>query len=521
MRETNNGGASRPRIDEGLLLASLGLALCFVFRSTDRYTAIAFPNQDSLFDSVLMGVSRLAPLLVLTLIYHRRLQSSKGVATCLSAQGIFISHAPRLIFLALMASVGLSVLYISSFGLPVTAETITIGKMLLGVANTLFLVAYAELVLPQGRTVTVTVFVTASFTFGVLRIALGLLSPQAALVLLLLCPAFSCLCLYEATGRQRPFAHDAAYPGVSSCPARHSKAGAIEPGDAYRPFLSGQTISLLASIAAYTFIFSALHMKWLNPQSSSPFVTIALQMAPGLGIMAGAFFVSKARKFLTIERVASYSMLLPPLVIAVLYLSTFASDYLLIVFAIPLFAVQRMVFFLIWVIADAQEGSLQRMRMFCIGMSCLELGTSAFYCTAGIGRLAGNTEEMLFFPTVLVLGVLVTQQVATWLLSEKKQSEERARAAEEAAIKNDVDMIPQEMALRINAVADYYKLTKRERELLPYLMLGRAPDYIGRAMFIEPSTVKTHLKNIYRKTNVGKRTELLLLIENWSSPKED
>ena len=36
MRETNNGGASRPRIDEGLLLASLGLALCFVFRSTDR-----------------------------------------------------------------------------------------------------------------------------------------------------------------------------------------------------------------------------------------------------------------------------------------------------------------------------------------------------------------------------------------------------------------------------------------------------------------------------------------------------
>ena len=82
-------------------------------------------------------------------------------------------------------------------------------------------------------------------------------------------------------------------------------------------------------------------------------------------------------------------------------------------------------------------------------------------------------------------------------------------------------MIPQEMALRIDAVANYYKLTKRERELLPYLMLGRAPDYIGRAMFIEPSTVKTHLKNIYRKTNVGKRTELLLLIENWSSPKED
>lgn len=499
------------RAGRQLLLVSLGLALCFAFRSADRYTAIAFPNQNSLLDSILLGTSRLAPLIVLALAYRRRgafLPKPSGVESLL--EGFFIPFIPRLLFLGLMATVGLSVLYVSSFGLPVTAEAITVGKMLLGVANTLFLVTYAELALPLGRSATITVFVTASYLFGVLRIALGLLSPQAALVLLLLCPALSCLCLYESIDR---------------CPATANAACPPSPGNAKRPesssLLSGYTISLFVSIAAYTFIFSSLHVKWLNPSSSSPLIAVALQAAPGLGIIAGAYFISKVQGYLTIERLASYSMLLPPLAMAVLYLSTFASDYLLIAFAIPLFAVQRMVFFLIWIIAVSQGRPLRQMLAFCIGMSCLELGTSTFYCVAGIVKLAGGGQDSLFFPTVVVLALLITQQIVIWLFSEKRQSEKKAQDEREAAEKTDSDLISKELTESIEGVANHYRLTKRERELLPYLMLGRAPDYIGQAMFIEPSTVKTHIKNIYRKVNVSKRTDLLLLIENWNdSPKD-
>ena len=109
------------RAGRQLLLVSLGLALCFAFRSADRYTAIAFPNQDSLLDSILLGTSRLAPLIVLALAYRRRgafLPKPSGVESLL--EGFFIPFIPRLLFLGLMATVGLSVLYVSSFGLPVT-----------------------------------------------------------------------------------------------------------------------------------------------------------------------------------------------------------------------------------------------------------------------------------------------------------------------------------------------------------------------------------------------------------------
>lgn len=510
MSEPGNADTEKYQSNRQVLLASLGLALCFAFRSADRYTVIAFPNQDSLLDSILLGASRLAPLIILALAYHRLLITSREkpregheISSCL-----FIGFVPRLLFIGIMATVGLSVLYISSFGLPVSAEAVTVGKMLLGVANTLFLVTYAEFMIPRGRTITIAVFVLASLIFGVIRIALGLLSLQAALVLLLLCPALSCLCLHEAIS----------YRFISP-DGTLDKAAKSSPGKDERH--SKQTTSLFVCIAAYTFIFTSLHIKWLNPASSSPLIAVALQAAPGLGIMLGAFFIHKAQNYLTIERLASYSMLLPPIVLAVLYLSTFASDYLLIAFAIPLFAVQRMVFFLIWVIAVAQKGTPRQMLTFCIGMSCLELGSSAYYCFAGIAKLAGGGETFLFFSTVAMLIFLIAQQITTWFLTEKRQSEKEEELEREAAGKTDGDMISKETAEAIEGVADHYRLTKRERELLPYLMLGRAPDYIGQAMFIAPSTVKTHIKNIYRKVNVSKRTELLLLIENWNDSADD
>lgn len=497
-------------LQRNLLLPSLGLALCFAFRSADRYTAIAFPNQDSLIDPILLGIARLAPLIVLAFAYHNRHASIKEgrIPSGKATQGFLVPFLPRILFVGVTATVGLSVLYASSFGLPVTSEAITIGKMLLGVANTLFLVAYAELVLCQGREITVQAFITSSYLFGVLRIILGLLTSQTALVLLLLCPALSCLCLYEAISSQK---------GQTNVESSSEKKCL-----ATTPLLSRSNISLLISIAGYTFIFTALHLKWLNPGSSSVYIAIALQIAPGLGIIAGAFLISRMQAFLTEERLPSYSMLLPPLAILVLYLSTFTSDYLLIALSIPLFAVQRLVFFIIWILSLFQKNRFARMRVFCLGMICLELGTSSYSCLAGLANLLGiNNDSLFFFPTVIVLALLISQQLLLWFFTEQQQSESKKKKLQAEKDKSEIDMIPKELMDSLQEVADYYKLTKRERELLPYLLLGRAPDYIGKAMFIEPSTVKTHIKNIYRKVNVSKRTDLLLLIENWHDEPEN
>lgn len=51
------------------------------------------------------------------------------------------------------------------------------------------------------------------------------------------------------------------------------------------------------------------------------------------------------------------------------------------------------------------------------------------------------------------------------------------------------------------------ELTKRERELIEHLALGKKYSEIGKAMGITVDTVGTHVRNIYHKLNVRNRTE--------------
>lgn len=67
---------------------------------------------------------------------------------------------------------------------------------------------------------------------------------------------------------------------------------------------------------------------------------------------------------------------------------------------------------------------------------------------------------------------------------------------------------------RIAALADDRALTKREHEILEYLSLGYGSIYISKTLFISDNTVRTHIKNIYRKLDVGSREELLSLVHN-------
>jgi DNA-binding NarL/FixJ family response regulator len=53
-------------------------------------------------------------------------------------------------------------------------------------------------------------------------------------------------------------------------------------------------------------------------------------------------------------------------------------------------------------------------------------------------------------------------------------------------------------------------LSRREQEVLDLLVDGLAVAQVGRRLYIGPSTVKTHIQNIYRKLGTGNRAEMVM-----------
>ena len=63
-------------------------------------------------------------------------------------------------------------------------------------------------------------------------------------------------------------------------------------------------------------------------------------------------------------------------------------------------------------------------------------------------------------------------------------------------------------------LAELYRLTDREREIFEYVAAGHNSPYIARKLFISEHTVRTHMRNMYRKFNVGSKEELIGFYES-------
>jgi DNA-binding CsgD family transcriptional regulator len=59
-----------------------------------------------------------------------------------------------------------------------------------------------------------------------------------------------------------------------------------------------------------------------------------------------------------------------------------------------------------------------------------------------------------------------------------------------------------------------YALTPSEKKIIAYLLEGKDYKWIASTEFISPHTVKTHIKNIYKKLDVNKASELLAHFTN-------
>lgn len=75
-----------------------------------------------------------------------------------------------------------------------------------------------------------------------------------------------------------------------------------------------------------------------------------------------------------------------------------------------------------------------------------------------------------------------------------------------------VDDQEQELARRIDEIAELHKLTVREKEVLELVYEGYTNPDIAEALFISINTVKKHIRNLYEKMGVNSRMETVHLV---------
>lgn len=70
---------------------------------------------------------------------------------------------------------------------------------------------------------------------------------------------------------------------------------------------------------------------------------------------------------------------------------------------------------------------------------------------------------------------------------------------------------------RVERMIAAYSLSKRESEILPYVLKGRTGERIASELFISKNTVDTHIRRIYAKCEVHNRQQLIDLSESFDS----
>ena len=79
----------------------------------------------------------------------------------------------------------------------------------------------------------------------------------------------------------------------------------------------------------------------------------------------------------------------------------------------------------------------------------------------------------------------------------------------------------QVLVAKCMAVAELYKLTPREADILGYLARGRNAAYLQEKLCISPHTVKSHIYSIYRKLDIHSQQKLMDFIEDYPLAEKD
>lgn len=203
-------------------------------------------------------------------------------------------------------------------------------------------------------------------------------------------------------------------------------------------------------------------------------------------------------------------LVIPVMVVGVSLAVFFGSD--LLVFAFALMFSARIIAeteLITHFVTISKKNELQSILLFGRGFFVLSLGELAGTI---IGALIASFQTAAFlFVLLLVVNLFVIVLVLSIIRVNKELS---LQVQEDASRGQEADsrfLQPKDSVMK--DFGDKHSLSKREVEVLEYLLAGRNTPYIAEKLTISRSTVHTHIKHIYEKTGVHARQDLLDLIE--------
>ena len=458
----------------GFASSCVGLAFCLCVRDI---------HQFALFDAVrgsgpaqyLLAAGRALPLLVLALLCtraaHAKARNLPNVGWACIIGGAFFETVGRCVQMALAQDIA------DVWGL----ATLGLGESLLvcGWACWLIGLRHRELFIA----------LIGSFTCaGAIEALMALVHSGLMGCLLLVFPLCS-LGLFAIAAKTR---RGAGGPAGENSTAQEKPGAAPEASGAPRAILT------LFTFFAYSFIARQLADTWMERLTDEPLFLFQFFAALGTILAAGIVYLAFSLRR-SYKNPAMYTVFVAFIVCLALYFSLTFTGHLGALCLVPLFALRKMLLFLPIYFARGFSQGTQGLRAFCLAMFFVELGN--LFQTAFFEIMSFAPWGLEIAGSLSMLACMAYIVFVEW--SQFFKIEKVDVFAENLASPAD------SMAKAVARMSQEYGLSSRETEVLTCLASGRNAEYVARTLGIAPSTAKTHIAHIYRKTGFNSQQRLM------------
>lgn len=526
-----------------LIVAIIGFGLALFTEEISRMSSLQSIAASGFNQSIANFVAALM-LVILAIVYK--------------AHPKFRVHRRRLI--GVMIGIGMSFCVLYSFdvlSLPESPTTLFIIRCILRCLNMALLACWAEVLLNLSARQVAVIFALSLFALGGINALSAMLKSGGAYTIVALTPLLSILFLYwfkdrlENDDAFQRFKHIHPYKGSEVDHSLINKQAT---------FINSSLVFLLP-LLCFPFIFGIIHNAWIPAQDGGT-VSTQIQLGAALGtILAGVLLLLLITHFWGRRRLELYNLIVLPILLLVLFLTTLLEGSLSVIYITPLNIVQKCVLFFIWMSPYLIPCKSSPLAIWALAELLYQTGK-------GISTLALNitTANSLIFMTCVISVILVISVVIGIMLDQNKEgftentvpnrtsnddisSKQRAESTlqdtntthESSSTFHSVDTVSKNLKDATNlpstssstsipslqastspkhaigTIAQHYRLTQREEEVLELLAQGMKASSIAEDLFISTSTAKSHIRNIYAKLGIHTQSELLLMVHQKES----